>query len=59
MVRPCTRKVHQPGYACNSGSPYFPYGEIPKEAQYMAIADGVEAYERRRWPDGKAPGGKG
>jgi len=29
MVRPCARKVHQPGYARNSGSPYFTYGEIP------------------------------
>jgi len=29
MVRPCARKMHQPGYACNSGSPYFAYGEIP------------------------------
>ena len=29
MVRPCARKVHQPGCAYNSGNSYFPHGEIP------------------------------
>ena len=31
----------------------------PEEAELKAIADTIEGYEAIRWPDGKAPGGKG
>ena len=31
----------------------------PEEAEFKKIAEVLEAYEARRWPDGKVPGGKG
>ena len=31
----------------------------PEERELRVIADAPEAYERKRWPEGKAPGGKG
>lgn len=36
---------------CNEGS--------PEEAELASIADAVKADESKRWPNGKAPGGKG
>jgi hypothetical protein len=31
----------------------------PQDDDAAMIAEAVEAYEQKRWPDGKAPGGKG
>jgi hypothetical protein len=31
----------------------------PEETEIKAIAEALEAYEAKRGPDGKAPGGKG
>jgi hypothetical protein len=31
----------------------------PEEAELATLTDAIEAYEGVRWPDGKAPGGKG
>ena len=30
-----------------------------EEAEFKVIAEAVMAYEAKRWPDGKVPGGKG
>jgi hypothetical protein len=30
-----------------------------EEAEFKRVVDAIEAYEARRWPAGKEPGGKG
>jgi len=37
--------------ACQKGS--------VEEAELEVIVDAIEAYEAKRWPHGKVPGGKG
>jgi len=31
----------------------------PEEVELESIVDAIDAYEARRWPEGKEPGGKG
>jgi hypothetical protein len=31
----------------------------PDEAELASLTDAIEAYEAKRWPEGKIPGGKG
>jgi hypothetical protein len=31
----------------------------PEEKELETIADGIEAYQAKRWPEGKIPVGKG
>jgi len=31
----------------------------PEEAEYVKLVETIEAYEVRRWPEGKIPGGRG
>lgn len=31
----------------------------PEESEYIKLVEVIEAYEAKRWPDGKIPGGRG
>jgi hypothetical protein len=31
----------------------------PEEEELTTLTDAIEAYEAKRWPEGKIPGGKG
>jgi hypothetical protein len=31
----------------------------PEEAEFIKLVEVIEAYEEKRWPNGKIPGGKG
>jgi hypothetical protein len=31
----------------------------PEEEELASLTDAIEAYETKRWPEGKIPGGKG
>lgn len=31
----------------------------PEDAECIKLVEAIEAYEAKRWPDGKIPGGKG
>jgi hypothetical protein len=32
---------------------------LPEEEELASLTDVIEAYETKRWPEGKIPGGKG
>jgi hypothetical protein len=37
----------------------MPWWCSPEEAELEGIVNAIQAYEAKRWPDGKEPGGKG